>query len=110
MTSRRRSRSSATTGEPQSAPARPAFTLTGLDGKPYDFQAETKGRPTYLYFGYTHCPDECPTAMADLASALRRSPQQERDKAVVVFVTTDPDRDTPPVLRAFLDQFSTDFV
>jgi protein SCO1/2 len=48
--------------------------------------------------------------MADVAAALRKSPAKARDKAVVVFVTTDPKRDSPVVLRRFLDQFSTDFV
>ena len=96
--------------EPKPAPARPEFVLTDLTGKRYDFQSETKGRPTFVYFGYTHCPDACPTAMADLASALRASPEALRKKAVVVFVTTDPKRDTVPVMRQWLDQFSTAFV
>ena len=96
--------------EPDPRPTRPSFVLTDLQGRSYDFAAQTKGRPTYLYFGYTNCPDECPTAMADIAVALRKSSAAERDKAVVVFVTTDPRRDTPAVLRRWLDQFSTSFV
>lgn len=96
--------------EPAPAPKRPEFVLTDLSGRRYDFEAETHGRPTYVYFGYTHCPDACPTAMADLASALRRSPADLRDKAIVIFVTTDPKRDTVPVMRQWLGQFSTDFV
>ena len=96
--------------EPDPKPARPEFVLTDLHGSRYDFRAETKGRPTFLYFGYTHCPDECPTAMADIATALRKSSAEVRERAVVVFVTTDPKRDTPAVLRAWLDQFSSDFV
>ncbi len=91
-------------------PLRPTFVLTDTSGKRYDFAKETAGRPTYVYFGYTHCPDECPTAMSDVASALRKAPRAEADKAVVVFVTTDPKRDTPAVLRRFLDQFSTRIV
>ncbi|MFN2537256.1 MAG: SCO family protein [Mycobacteriales bacterium] len=96
--------------EPDPQPTRPAFVLTDLTGARYDFHAETKGRPTFLYFGYTHCPDECPTAMADIAIALRKATADVRKRAVVVFVTTDPKRDTPAVLRRWLDQFSTDFV
>lgn len=96
--------------EPDPPPDRPSFVLTDLQGRSYDFAARTKGHPTYLYFGYTHCPDECPTAMADVAAALRTATQAQRDKAVVVFVTTDPKRDTPAVLRTWLDQFSTRFV
>ena len=96
--------------EPQRAPARPAYVLTDTSGRSYDFQAQTKGRPTYVYFGYTHCPDLCPTAMADLASALRTVSPELRTQARVIFVTTDPKRDTAPVLRRWLDQFSTDFI
>jgi protein SCO1/2 len=96
--------------QPDPQPSRPEFVLTDLHGARYDFRAETKGRPTFLYFGYTHCPDECPTAMADVATALRKASADVRRRAVVVFVTTDPKRDTPPVLRTWLDQFSTDFV
>jgi protein SCO1/2 len=96
--------------EPDPQPSRPEFVLTDTSGRPFDFQARTKGRPTFLYFGYTHCPDACPTAMADLAAALRTAPAATRAKAVVVFVTTDPARDTAPVIRQWLDQFSTGFV
>jgi len=96
--------------EPEPVPARPSFALTATDGRRYDFAAETHGHPTYLYFGYTHCPDECPTAMADLATALRRQPPPLRDSARVVFVTTDAARDTGPVVRRWLGQFSSSFV
>lgn len=96
--------------EPQPVPARPSFTLTDTDGTPYDFLAETGGHPTLLYFGYVNCPDECPTAMADIAGALRTTPEALRSETRVVFVTTDPDRDTPQLVRRFLDQFSTEFV
>ena len=96
--------------EPRPTPSRPEFVLTDTSGKRFDFGAETKGRPTFLYFGYTHCPDECPTAMADLATALRKAGPELAAKARVVFVTTDPKRDTAPVLRRWLDQFSTGFV
>ncbi|MCW2601020.1 MAG: putative Sco1/SenC family protein [Frankiales bacterium] len=104
----------ATTGfhgvEPNPAPARPEFVLKDTSGRRYDFDSETKGRPTFVYFGYTHCPDACPTAMADLASALRKASPALRAQARVVFVTTDPKRDTAPVIRRWLDQFSTTFV
>ncbi|MGB8650941.1 MAG: SCO family protein, partial [Mycobacteriales bacterium] len=96
--------------EPRPVPSRPEFVLTDTNGHRYDFQAETGGRPTFLYFGYTHCPDECPTAMADVAAALRKVSAQEGAKVRVVFVTTDPKRDTAPVLRRWLDQFSPGFV
>src|SRR3954454_5669775 len=96
--------------EPLPVPPRPSFVLTDTDGKRFDFAAETKGRPTYVYFGYTHCPDECPTAMADIAAALRRTDPAITKQVAVVFVTTDPWRDTRPVLRTWLDRFSPSFV
>src|SRR3954447_19681597 len=96
--------------EPEPVPSRPEFVLTDTSGKRYDFMEQTKGRPTFVYFGYTHCPDECPTAMADVAAALRRSTPELRKKARVVFVTTDAKRDSGPVLRQWLDQFSPSFV
>src|SRR5829696_8229321 len=49
---------------------RPAFTLTDTEGRPYDFAAETQGRLTLLFFGYTSCPDVCPVHMATLSAAL----------------------------------------
>jgi protein SCO1/2 len=96
--------------EPSPVPDRPEWVLHDTSGKVFDFKAETAGRPTYVYFGYTHCPDECPTAMADIASVLRKADPALRAKVKVVFVTTDPARDTAPVLRTWLDQFSTDFI
>ncbi|HTL24572.1 MAG TPA: SCO family protein [Mycobacteriales bacterium] len=96
--------------EPDPVPTRPSWLLTDTDGHAYDFQAETAGHPTFVYFGYTNCPDECPTAMADIAAALRRTTPAIRAEVRVVFVTTDVKRDTAPVLRRWLDQFSTQFV
>jgi protein SCO1/2 len=54
-------------------PERPEFVLRDTSGNRFDFREETAGQPTYVYFGYTNCPDECPTAMADIAAALRRA-------------------------------------
>ena len=95
---------------PGELPERPSFVLRDTAGNRYDFRAETAGRPTLLYFGYTNCPDECPTAMADIAGALRTTPEELRGQTRVVFVTTDPARDTPQVLRRWLDKFSTSYV
>lgn len=89
---------------------KPPMTLTGTNGRPYDFDTATAGRLTLLYFGYTHCPDVCPTTMATLASALRGLGPQQRARITVVFVTTDPRRDTPTVLRAWLGQYDSAFV
>jgi protein SCO1 len=96
--------------EPDPVPDRPDFVLRDTAGNRFDFRAETAGRPTLVYFGYTNCPDECITAMADIAAALRRVDPEVRERTKVVLVTTDPARDTPPVLRAWLDRFSTEFI
>ena len=90
------------------AQPRPTFTLTDTKGKPYDFGARTRGVPTLLFFGYTHCPDVCPTTMADTAAALRGTPEPLRGTVQVVFVTTDPARDTGKVLAAWLRNFDPD--
>lgn len=63
-----------------------------------------------VFFGYTHCPDVCPTTMADLGAAYRQLETGVRDDVTVVFVTEDPARDTPRVLRRWLDRYDDDFV
>jgi protein SCO1 len=90
--------------------AKPAITLTDTSGAAFDLASRTSGRLTLVYFGYTHCPDVCPTTMADLAAALRQLPAAERSRVTVVFITTDPARDTPPVIRAWLNQFDPAFL
>jgi protein SCO1/2 len=87
---------------------RPSFTLTGPDGQPYDFGTETAGSPTLLFFGYTNCPDVCPTTMADVAVALRGVDPALAEQVQVVFVTTDPAFDTPEVLAEYLGRFDAD--
>ena len=64
-----------------------------------------RGHLMLVYFGYTHCPDVCPTTMADLGLALRQLPAQIQQATQVVFVTSDPARDTGPVMRAWLANF-----
>lgn len=86
------------------------FTLTATDGQPYDFRAETEGFITLLFFGYTTCPDVCPVHMANLAAVIKDFPKDVRQQIKVVFVTTDPERDTPARIREWLDAFDTQFV
>jgi protein SCO1/2 len=88
----------------------PRIVLTDTAGHRYDILARDRGKVTLLYFGYTHCPDVCPTTMADLAEALRQSPPAVRRRVVVVFVTVDPRRDRLPVLRRWLGNFDPAFV
>ncbi|MFF1682384.1 SCO family protein [Streptomyces sp. NPDC058256] len=89
---------------------KPDLVLTDAKGKKYDLRAETKGVPTLIYFGYTHCPDVCPLTMNNLAVAKKALPKAEQDKLRVVFVTTDPDRDTPAALGKWLKGIDSDFV
>lgn len=88
------------------AQPRPSFTLKDTSGKPFRFGTETARHPTLLFFGYTHCRDECPTTMADVRLALRDVPASIVKKTYVVFVTTDVRRDTGPVMAKWLKQFS----
>jgi protein SCO1/2 len=87
---------------------RPQFTLTADTGGTYDFTTVTKGKPTLLFFGYTNCPDVCPTTMADIAVALRDVGPDVAKQVQVVFVTTDPKRDTTARLAQWLGQFDAD--
>lgn len=89
---------------------KPKFTLTGTSGAPFDFHAQTEGYVTLLFFGYTHCPDMCPMQMSMIADALKKLPPATASQFKVVFVTTDPARDTAPVLRAYLSHFNKNFI
>ena len=71
----------------------------------FKFGSVTAGKPTLLFFGYTNCPDVCPTTLADIANALRRVPERERVATRVVFVTTDVKHDTGPVMASYLRKF-----
>jgi protein SCO1/2 len=95
---------------PEPFPVKPGFTLTDTTGRPYSFAQATRGKLTYLFFGYTHCPDACPATMSYLRYALSRQPESIRRQVAVVFVTVDPARDTMPVLRRWLNHYSPSFV
>jgi protein SCO1 len=87
---------------------KPDFTLTDTDGNPFDFRAETEGSTTLLFFGYTRCPDICPPHLAQIAQVLAMPSAPTNVK--VVFVTVDPERDSPEVIRTFLDTFDRSFI
>jgi protein SCO1/2 len=89
---------------------KPKFILTDTSGAAFDFFAKTQGYVTLLFFGYTHCPDMCPLQMSTIARALRQLPSGVADQLKVVFVTTDPDRDSPQVIRTWLDHFDKRFI
>lgn len=84
------------------------FTLTGTDGKPFA-SSKLNGRPAAMFFGFTHCPDVCPTTLARLAR-LRRQLGQGDDALSIVFVSVDPERDTPAELQAYLSLFDAPVV
>ncbi|MFG2084742.1 MULTISPECIES: SCO family protein [unclassified Spirillospora] len=89
---------------------KPGLTLTDDRGRPFDLVEQTAGRPTLVYFGYTHCPDVCPTTMADIANAVKKLPEADQERLRVVFVTTDPARDTPQRLHRWLAAFDSRFI
>jgi protein SCO1/2 len=84
---------------------KPRFVLTDTSGTPYDFWEKTQGVITLLFFGYSNCPDQCPMHMMNIGSALKRLPPGLADQVKLVFVTTDPERDTPAAIRQWLDNF-----
>jgi protein SCO1 len=84
---------------------RPSFTLTDTSGKKFSF-SQTAGRPTVLYFGYTHCPDVCPTTMADIHTALKAVPAALQRQTYVVFVSTDVKHDNAAVIDKWLSNFT----
>jgi protein SCO1/2 len=90
--------------------AKPDITLTDNHGKPFDLVKQTAGHPTLLFFGYTHCPDVCPTTMSDIALAKARLPAADQAKLRVVFVSSDPARDTPARLNAWLGAMDKSFI
>lgn len=83
-----------------------SFELRDFDGRPYG-NAALNGHPSLLFFGYTNCPDVCPATLAILGDVQRQAPLAGLH---VLFITVDPDRDTPAVLKQYLGSFSHRFV
>lgn len=90
--------------------AKPALTLTSTDGTPFDLRRDTDGALTFLFFGFTNCPDICPVHFANLSAALSRLSYEDRQRTRVVFVSVDPERDTAKRIREWLDQFDPAFI
>jgi protein SCO1 len=79
------------------------FTLTDQNGRTVT-DSELKGRPSLVFFGFTHCPDVCPTTLFEVSEVLRAlGPDAEKVNAL--FVTVDPERDTPTELKDYLSSF-----
>ncbi|WNI16543.1 SCO family protein [Actinacidiphila sp. ITFR-21] len=90
--------------------AKPRITLTDNHGKPFDLVKQTAGHPMLLFFGYTHCPDVCPTTMSDIALAESRLPAADQAELKVVFISSDPQRDTPARLDEWLGAMDKSFI
>lgn len=106
----------------QPAPQPPVFQATDITGAAFarDFRltdhngrvrtlADFKGKAVAIFFGYIHCPDVCPTTLSDFAAALQQLGQQA-DRVQVIFVTVDPQRDTPDLLKQFVPAFNPSFL
>jgi protein SCO1/2 len=85
-----------------------SLELPDADGRPRSL-ADWKGKVTVVFFGYTQCPDVCPTTMAELAQ-IRKLLGADGDKLQTVFVTVDPERDTPEILKAYVANFGPNVV
>ncbi|HOB67322.1 SCO family protein [Ottowia sp.] len=84
------------------------FQLTDFDGKPRSL-ADFKGKVVVVFFGYTQCPDVCPTTMGEMAQ-VKKLLGPEGDKLQVLFISIDPERDTPEVLKAYMASFDPGFL
>jgi protein SCO1/2 len=84
------------------------LSLTDHTGKPRQL-SDFKGKAIALFFGYTHCPDVCPTTMSDLSNAVKLM-GKHGDEVQVLFVTLDPERDTQEVLARFVPSFDSRFL
>lgn len=84
--------------------------LTDVEGKPFSLTEDTDKDLTLVFFGYTHCPDICQVVMSNLATAMTRLDDRDRDRVDVVYVTTDPARDTKAVLGKYLSRVDPAFI
>lgn len=85
------------------------FTLTDQDGRPFALSS-LQGKVVLIFFGYTMCPDACPTTLSKLSSAYARLTPEERARVKAVYITIDPERDTPQVLKDHLTYFGVDAI
>ena len=90
------------------APYGKSLALTGHDGKPRTL-ADFRGKVVLLFFGYTQCPDVCPTTLAEVARAVKTL-GADADRVQVLFVTLDPERDTPQILAQYVPAFDSRFL
>lgn len=84
------------------------WTLVGMDGKTYNPDI-FKGKVTLIFFGYTQCPDICPSALAELTEVMRLL-GEKADRVQIIMVTVDPERDTQEVMKAYATGFDSRFI
>jgi len=84
------------------------FALNDQDGKPRTL-ADFKGKAVVVFFGYTHCPDVCPTTLSEMAAAMKEL-GPDADRVQVVFITLDPERDKPELLKSYVPSFDPRFI
>jgi protein SCO1/2 len=84
------------------------FQLTDFNGHPRTL-SDFRGKVVVIFFGYTHCPDVCPTTLSELAAAVKRL-GPDGGKVQVLFVTADPERDTAEILKAYVSAFDPTFL
>lgn len=85
------------------------FVMMGADGQPVT-EAFLRKAPTFVFFGYTACPDICPTSLATLAAALDALPEEKKNSTQTLFVSVDPDRDSGEALDEYAKMFHDTFV
>lgn len=90
-------------------PLAPEIQLTRANGEGFQL-SQMRGNIVLLFFGYTSCPDVCPTTMAELKSALEQIGPEKSRQVRVLFVTVDPGRDTPARAQEYVNHFNTDFI
>jgi len=90
-------------------PPAPEIELTRDNGSNFRL-SEMRGSIILLFFGYTSCPDVCPTTMAELKTAVDKIGEADAKNVKVVFVTVDPQRDTPERVQEYVNHFNTDFI
>jgi protein SCO1 len=86
----------------------PALTIADSAGRPFDLRAE-RGKVVLLFFGYTHCPDVCPTTLVDWRK-VRDSLRADAGRVRFVFVSVDPERDTPASAQRYVARFAPEFI
>jgi protein SCO1 len=92
-------------------PAKPAFDfhLVDQDGKPFQL-SQMRGKAVLFSFGFTHCPNVCPTTLSDLARVYQALPAHDQKKVQILFVSVDPHRDRPETLKNYVPYFNDSFI